>query len=310
MYQEIRCPKCKAKVKKTKNTVSCSRKHTYPIKGNVLGLWEMDMESNKKSIKVINEELEFTKTIKRNQDESSNAFKEAQEFLTRDKKSTYGAKRVVDKELETMKKLLPPLEDIKILNIGAGYGNEAEYFKNWGANDIVLTDISSEFLKTAAKRVSPRYSFAANAENLPLANKSFDIAIFGSALHHVPHPMKALKEAARVSHAVAAFGEPHDMRWMKHILNRMNWNTEYGDLDTHRFSVDNVMNALKRMGLNTTHTTNFIWFPLTKVKNLSNNKLFVDGYFLFLRLLDATLGTIGHNLTFYAVSRNAPEKLK
>lgn len=75
-----------------------------------------------------------------------------------------------------------------ILDIGAGTGISAKYFKN-----VILSDTSIEMLKTAkGKRIT------AMAEKLPFKNKTFNTVISITALHHTDIK-KAIKEIKRVS---------------------------------------------------------------------------------------------------------------
>ena len=90
------------------------------------------------------------------------------------------------RKLELMIKYLKPKEPI--LDIGAGTGISARYFKN-----IVLLDPSTEMLKkTRGKRVT------AQAEKLPFKNKTFSTIISITALHHTDIK-KAIKEIKRIS---------------------------------------------------------------------------------------------------------------
>jgi hypothetical protein len=156
------------------------------------------------------------------------------------------------------------------------------------------------FLQSAADTTDPKYGFRANAEKLPAKNRAFDLAIFGSTLHHIPHPYAALHEAMRVSDMVAGFGEPSTMREFYGLIKSTGWNTEYGNLPTHRFNPDDLKTYLECSGFKTEVKTDFIWFPVKQLKNWGDNHMFVDGFFLMLDALDAILSRYGHNITFVA----------
>ncbi len=92
------------------------------------------------------------------------------------------------KKLELLIKHLKPKPKEPILDLGAGTGISAKYFKN-----IILLDSSTEMLKkTRGKRVT------AQAEKLPFKNKTFSTIISVTALHHTDIK-KAIKEMKRVS---------------------------------------------------------------------------------------------------------------
>lgn len=90
------------------------------------------------------------------------------------------------KKLSVIAKYLRPKG--LILDIGAGTGISAEYFKN-----VILLDPSVEMLKRAkGTRV------VAEAEKLPFKNKTFDTIISITSLHHTDIK-KTIKEIKRVS---------------------------------------------------------------------------------------------------------------
>jgi len=297
MFKELYCPKCKKTLSVTKHTVTCTHcdKH-FPVKNNVLRLWGITDEKKSKGKSIIEKEFAFTTSLSKKKSQH-----QAEEFLLRDMAACYAAKKIDEKGLGDIRKLLPhDLSKLRILDIGAGYGKEAEYLRRWGAKHIVLTDLSSDFLKIASKRVQPKYSFQANAEHLPVKPHSFDIALFGSILHHVPDPFQALDEACRVANIVAGINEPSDMYEFKWVLEKTGWNTEYGNLKTHRFNPTELKNYFTSKGFTMKYSTDYIWFPISKLKSLSDNKSFVDAYFTLLSLADRIMPRYGHNLSFVA----------
>lgn len=90
------------------------------------------------------------------------------------------------KKLELIKENLKP--EGLMLDIGAGTGISAKYFKN-----IILIDPSIEMLKQAEG-----IRAVAKAENLPFKDKTFSTIISVTALHHTDIG-KAIKEIRRVS---------------------------------------------------------------------------------------------------------------
>jgi len=90
------------------------------------------------------------------------------------------------KKLEIIKKHLKTKG--LVLDIGAGTGISAEYFK-----DIILLEPSRKMLKKATGK-----KIVASAEKIPFPDKSFDAIISVTALHHTDIK-KAIKEIKRVS---------------------------------------------------------------------------------------------------------------
>ena len=93
------------------------------------------------------------------------------------------------------------LEDIKpanILDVGTGSGLFAESFasKRLKVNGI---DINSEMIE-AVKEYVPNGEFVtAPAESIPYPDKSFDLVFLGHVLHETDNPLKAIREAKRVT---------------------------------------------------------------------------------------------------------------
>lgn len=96
-------------------------------------------------------------------------------------------------------KILPfKIKGLKVLSINCGDGFEAEFLQKKGAN-VTVTDISPEAVKAAKRRCPKLKGVAADSENLPFKDSSFDIVLVRDGLHHLPHPFKGLSEMNRVS---------------------------------------------------------------------------------------------------------------
>jgi ubiquinone/menaquinone biosynthesis C-methylase UbiE len=94
--------------------------------------------------------------------------------------------------------LLPfPLRGKTVLNICCGDGLEAEYLVGLGAK-VTVSDISREAMKAAQRRCPEVKGVVADAENLPLKGKSFDLVIVRAGLHHLPDPYRGISEMNRV----------------------------------------------------------------------------------------------------------------
>lgn len=87
----------------------------------------------------------------------------------------------------------------EILDIGCGNGTLARSLTDQGAH-VTGVDPNGEALEAARRAVPSSKFHQAGAEAMPLADHSFDGAVFLNSLHHVPMPAmpRALREAARV----------------------------------------------------------------------------------------------------------------
>ena len=72
-----------------------------------------------------------------------------------------------------------------VLEIGAGIGAVSRYLEEI---DLLMTDIEE----------NPWLDAVVGAEDLPFPEKSFDAVICIAALHHMDHPIRAIKEMTRV----------------------------------------------------------------------------------------------------------------
>ncbi|MBU43600.1 MAG: ArsR family transcriptional regulator [Spirochaetaceae bacterium] len=89
-----------------------------------------------------------------------------------------------------------------IVDLGCGTG-ELSLAMAAPGRDIILVDQSQAMLDEARKSLSDvkesNLDFRLGSmEHLPLANEEADVAVLSMVLHHVPEPITALKEAARV----------------------------------------------------------------------------------------------------------------
>lgn len=83
----------------------------------------------------------------------------------------------------------------RLADIGGGTGNYALALEQEGWQPVLI-DRSPEMLALAAQKGLA--TVAAAAEQLPVADESFDAAILVSMLHHVADPSAALSEARRI----------------------------------------------------------------------------------------------------------------
>jgi SAM-dependent methyltransferase len=108
--------------------------------------------------------------------------------------------RVVDTDLAVLERLVSPTGR-DVVDIGCGGGGLVRALTGLGAR-VIGVEISERQLATAVARdggSSARY-LVGRGEDLPLDDRSVDVAVFMRTLHHVPAAEQpaALREAARV----------------------------------------------------------------------------------------------------------------
>ncbi|GDX40463.1 SAM-dependent methyltransferase [Armatimonadota bacterium] len=90
-------------------------------------------------------------------------------------------------EWQTLRSMLPPMEGLRVLDLGCGFG----YFARWackaGASNVVGIDLSEKMLERARiLTLDPVVTYyRENLENLSLPNASFDLVYSSLALHYL-----------------------------------------------------------------------------------------------------------------------------
>lgn len=105
------------------------------------------------------------------------------------------------------------LQDLSVLVICGGSGMDAEKLERRHLK-VTMTDLSPEAVVRAQERAR-RYGLSyqaqvADAERLPFADRSFDLAFVHDGLHHLADPFVAIREMARVARQAVIIAEPHD----------------------------------------------------------------------------------------------------
>jgi len=100
---------------------------------------------------------------------------------------------------QTVYKLIPDLNNIKVLEIGCGSGSFAKLLiQRFPTIQLTAVDISDQAITNAKKNI-PGIDFqVADAQNLQFEDSSFDFVISCETLEHIPEPKKMLKEMHRV----------------------------------------------------------------------------------------------------------------
>ncbi|MGB2590734.1 MAG: methyltransferase domain-containing protein [Candidatus Acidiferrum sp.] len=95
--------------------------------------------------------------------------------------------------------------DERVLDIATGPGYIAEAFAR-AAREVIGVDLTEAMLAIAKERTKERgignVSFrAADAQNLPFENETFEVVVCRLALHHLQKPLQVLREMTRVCRA-------------------------------------------------------------------------------------------------------------
>jgi SAM-dependent methyltransferase len=90
------------------------------------------------------------------------------------------------------------LPKARIVDIAGGSGWYASRIVRAAPVTVVGLDISVSMIEQRAEDPMLTENIVGDMETLPFDDGSFDAALFVGALHHVPDPLAALREAARV----------------------------------------------------------------------------------------------------------------
>ena len=91
-------------------------------------------------------------------------------------------------EWPTLRSMLPPMNGVRVLDLGCGFGAFARWACEMGADSVLGLDLSEKMLARAqAQTQDPRVSYRlTNIENLDLPAASFDLVYSSLALHYIP----------------------------------------------------------------------------------------------------------------------------
>jgi len=149
-----------------------------------------------------------------------------------------------------------------ILDVGTGSGLFSEAFSNHGL-DVSGVDANQEML-IAARSYVPKGDFRrGTAEQLPFPDQSFDLSFLGLVLHETDDPLKALKEALRVSRKRVC------------ILEWPYRNQLFGPPLAHRLKPEFLEKLVRSAGFKnwqTTELTNTILYRFESIAEVIMNK--------------------------------------
>jgi SAM-dependent methyltransferase len=88
--------------------------------------------------------------------------------------------------------------EARIVDVAGGSGWYASKLVRAAPLTVVGLDISRSMIEQRTEDPMLTENVVGDMESLPFEDDSFDAALFVGALHHVPDPLQALREAARV----------------------------------------------------------------------------------------------------------------
>ncbi|MEU1606888.1 MerR family transcriptional regulator [Micromonospora matsumotoense] len=111
-----------------------------------------------------------------------------------------------------------------VLNVGAGTGS-------YEPPDREVTAVEPSAVMRAQRPVGAARCVAADAENLPFADRSFDAAMAVSTVHHWPDPVAGLREMRRVARRVVVFTyDADDTGWRERFWLTRDYLPEFAGL--------------------------------------------------------------------------------
>ena len=197
------------------------------------------------------------------------------------------------------------------VTICGGSGMDAEFLANSGAA-VISTDISLGAAQRARERAA-RYGLGilpvvADAEALPLADASVDLAYVHDGLHHLEAPLAGLEELSRVARHAVSVNEPARAAATHLAIHaRLSVETEEAGNRVERVDPAAIVAALERSGFSVVRRQRYAMVyrhePGRAAHLLSRRplrplvRLTIGGF-------NALLGGIGNKLTVQAVRRS------
>lgn len=168
--------------------------------------------------------------------------------------------------IEELERVLgEPLPRGEVLDVGAGTGNVAVKLARTGRFDrVVAADISRGMLRVAreaaeALGLDNLETVETDMRALPFPDDSFDAVVGCAFLHHLPDPVRFVREVHRVLRPGAPFvfiGEPSTRgarltgmvkaplvatnRVLERVTGRRGLRWDHDDIDVHTFTVDDI----------------------------------------------------------------------
>ena len=136
-------------------------------------------------------------------------------------------------EIPNFRKLIPDLNNKKVLDLGCGYGENDIYCRKLGAKAVLGIDISEHMLKIAMNNNKDKgisYKLMA-MEDIGKLEEKFDVVISSLAIHYVKNYDKLIKDIYDLLNedGILIFSIDHPLRiankfepWMKKNYTEIN----------------------------------------------------------------------------------------
>lgn len=215
---------------------------------------------------------------------------------------------------EKFRRSLDGLTDVPTTAVAicGGSGMDAEFLAHTGAV-VISTDVSVGAARRARER-AVRYGLAilsvvADAEALPLADASVDLAYVHDGLHHLEAPLAGLGELTRVARHAVSVNEPARAAATQLAVRvGLSTETEEAGNRVERIEPAAIVSALERNGFSVVRCERYAMVyrhePGRAARLLSSRpirpvvRFAIEGF-------NALLGGIGNKLTVQAVRRSA-----
>lgn len=100
--------------------------------------------------------------------------------------------------------------DSTILTLCSGEGMEGSILCDLGFNNVTVSDLSEQGVHAALQRDSRLNALVLNAQQVHLADGSYDVVLVQDGLHHLPSPVQGFTEMLRLARQGVIFLEPHE----------------------------------------------------------------------------------------------------
>lgn len=173
----------------------------------------------------------------------------------------------------TTLKLLPDLNNLKVLEIGCGRGWFSRLvLEKFPSVKLTAMDISEVAINDARKNPGTIDFRVGDAEKLEFADSSFDFVFSCETLEHIPHPENMLKEIYRVLKPGCKFILTTEnyfnglmLMWLKTWIQKVPFDSGSGAQPHENFFLFfNVASMIRKSGLKISHTesNHFQWLVL------------------------------------------------
>ena len=150
----------------------------------------------------------------------------------------YASKNPVERRLMTgffasLDAMVPSAPPDSVLEVGVGEGEvSSRLAARWPAARMISVDLPDADLATHWAGAPFSATFA-DVERLPFPDRSFDLVLAIEVLEHVPNPLAALTEIARVARCDVVVSVPREPIWRIANLARGKYARQLGNTPGH-----------------------------------------------------------------------------